>query len=240
MPRFGRDACTDPVHNPFRRYEDRTAAGEALVEHLLGYRGRPGVAVLGLPRGGVVVAAPIAAALGAPLDVVLVRKLGVPGHPELAMGAVAAVGGDVAVFRHDYVCRRAGVSDSDFARARDREIEELQRRRTAWGSRAAPIDLAGCPVVVVDDGLATGSTMRAAVAAVRARCPRQIVVAVPIAASDVALALAEEVDRVVCPWQPHRFRAVGEAYADFSQTTDEEVARLLAAPGGGQDEDPPG
>jgi putative phosphoribosyl transferase len=210
-----------------RRYPDRTAAGEALAEQLGEYQGRRDVTVLGLPRGGVVVAAPVARRLGAPLDVVVVRKLGLPGQPELAMGAVAAVGNEVEVFRNDYVCRRAGVTDADFDRVRDREAEELRRRRTAWGpDRAVPV--ADRVVLLTDDGLATGSTMRAAVAAVRRRQPSQIVVAVPTGAPDVVAALAREVDRVVCPVRPNRFRAVGEAYLDFSQTGDDEVTRLLS------------
>jgi putative phosphoribosyl transferase len=221
-----------------RRYADRTAAGHVLAEHLGEFRGRRDVIVLGLPRGGVVVAAPVARHLGAPLDVVVVRKLGVPGQPELAMGAVAAVGDDIEIFRNDYVCRRAGIGDEEFDRVRDREAQELRRRRTEWGpQRSAPVT--DRVAILTDDGLATGSTMRAAVAAVRRRRPRAIVVAVPTGAPDVAAALARDVDRLVCPVRPSRFRAVGEAYVDFSQTADAEVARLLSQRSGQEAADPP-
>ncbi len=211
-----------------RRYADRTAAGLAIAELVGGYRGRSDVVVLGLPRGGVVVAAPVAQRLGVPLDVLVVRKLGVPGHSELAMGAVAGLGEDIEVVRNDYVCARAGISDADFERVRLRETEELHRRREAWATGPGPIAVADRAVLVVDDGLATGSTMRAAVAALRAMRPREIVVAVPIAAPEVAASLATVVDRLICPWTPGSFRAVGEAYVDFSQTTDAEVAQLLS------------
>jgi putative phosphoribosyl transferase len=211
-----------------RVYADRAAAGEALAERLSSYADRHDVVVLGLPRGGVVVAAPIAARLHAPLDLVLVRKLSVPGRPELAMGAVAEVGGERQVFRHDYVFRRAGLSDEMFQAAVAGATVELRHRRTAWGSDRRAVDPAGLVVVLVDDGLATGSTMRAAVAAVQHRSPAEVVVAVPVAAPDVAAELTHHVDRLVCPLTPVRFHAVGEAYLNFAQVEDEEVRRLLS------------
>jgi putative phosphoribosyl transferase len=216
------------VTEPFQRYADRAAAGAALAEPLADYARRPDVVVLGLPRGGVVVAAPIADRLGAPLGVLVVRKLGVPGRAELAMGVIAAIGDEVEVFRNDYVVARAGVDDADFDRVRERETRELRRRRQVWGTGGAALEVTDRTVIVVDDGLATGSTMHAAVAALRRRRPREIVVAVPIAAPEVVVGLATEVDRVVCPWTPQRFHAVGQAYGDFSEVSDAEVARLLS------------
>lgn len=216
------------MSQPFQRYADRTAAGEVLAQWLVGYRGRPEVVVLGLPRGGIVVAAPVARGLGAALEALVVRKLGVPGHAELAIGAVAAIGDDIVAVRNEYVLRRVGISDDEFAQIRGRETRELQRRRRAWGSVRTPVDVTDKTAILVDDGLATGSTMRAAVAAVRRRGPREVVVAVPIAAPEVASSFAVDVDRLVCPWTPEGFHSVGEAYADFSQVADDEVARLLS------------
>jgi putative phosphoribosyl transferase len=209
------------ISRPFR---DRVDAGKALAEHLGKYAGRPDVIVLALPRGGVPVAYEVAKALGAPLDVFIVRKLGVPGHEEYAMGAVAS--GGVRVLNEDVV-RGLGLSDAAIARVVARELAELHRREQLYrGDRPEP-DLKGRTVILVDDGLATGSTMKAAVKALAARAPARIVVAVPIAAADTCEALAREVDEVVCAVTPEPFHAVGLWYDDFRQTTDAEVHDLL-------------
>ena len=212
---------TQTMSRPFR---DRVDAGRALASHLQKYAGRDDVVVLALPRGGVPVAYRVAQALGAPLDVFIVRKLGVPGHEEYAMGAVAS--GGVRVVSDDVV-RSLGLTERDVERVAARETAELERRERLYrGDRPEP-DLEGRTVILVDDGLATGSTMKAAVKALAARTPAAIVVAVPIAASDTCRELAREVHEVVCAVTPEPFRAVGLWYEDFSQTTDEEVHALL-------------
>ena len=219
-----------------RRFADRRDAGRALGEALrasLGTRPEP-VLVLGLPRGGVVVAAEVAAALPAPLDVLVVRKLGLPWQPELAMGAIAAVGDVVETVRTEVVLAAAHVAGSAFEEVWEAELAELRRREAAYrGNRAADPLHARC-VVLVDDGLATGSTMRAAVAAVRRQDPLRIVVAVPVGSPATCAALAKEVDDLVCLTAPAAFRAVGQAYADFAPTSDDEVRQALgrAAPAG--------
>jgi putative phosphoribosyl transferase len=206
-------------------FRDRSAAGRALAERLRAYSGDARVRVLGLPRGGIPVAFEVAAALGAPLDVFIVRKLGVPGQEELAMGAIAT--GGVRVVNAD-VFSALGLTEGDLERAAAVEQAELERREKAYrGARAAP-DLAGATVIVVDDGLATGATMRAAVAAIRQQGAARIVVAVPVAARSTRDALAREVDEVVCVATPEPFLAVGRFYEDFTQTTDAEVHDLLA------------
>jgi predicted phosphoribosyltransferase len=210
-----------------RPYADRSEAGAELARHLTGYAARSDVVVLGLPRGGVPVAAAIASALGAPLDVLLVRKLGLPGHAELAMGAIAGVGDDIVVVRNEDVLGHARVSAEAFERVRCAEATELRRREGAYRGDRPGADLTGRTVIVVDDGLATGSTMRAAVRALRQAGPAGIVIAVPIGAPRTCAELSAEVDEVVCPWQPQRFWAVGQGYRDFGQTSDEEVTRLL-------------
>jgi predicted phosphoribosyltransferase len=183
--------------------------------------------VLALPRGGVPVAVEIAAALAAPLGIVVVRKIPVPGHTELAMGALAIIGTEVAVFSHEDVLRRLGIDESTFASARD-VAEVALRRRAAELDRAA-IELAGAQVIVVDDGLATGSTMLAAVAAVRRRGPAAIVVAAPVGADSAVSTLSRVADRVVCPLVPSGFVAVGLSYRNFDQLDDGQVERLLGA-----------
>ena len=206
-------------------FRDRSAAGRALAERLRAYSGDARVRVLGLPRGGNPVAFEVAAAHGAPLDVFIVRKLGVPGQEELAMGAIAT--GGVRVVNAD-VFSALGLTEGDLERAAAVEQAELERREKAYrGARAAP-DLAGATVIVVDDGLATGATMRAAVAAIRQQGAARIVVAVPVAARSTRDALAREVDEVVCVATPEPFLAVGRFYEDFTQTTDAEVHDLLA------------
>jgi putative phosphoribosyl transferase len=206
------------------RYRSRRDAGRVLADEVAA-RLPPGpVVVLGLPRGGVPVAAEVAHRLGAPLDVLTVRKIGTPGHVELAMGAVAS--GDLVV-RNDELIARLGVSASDVAARVDVARRELAERDARLrGHRARP-DLHGRTVVLVDDGLATGATMRAAVAAVRAASPGRVVVAVPVGPPDTVATLAALADEVVCPRQPPDFVAVGEWYRDFGETTDAEVIALL-------------
>ena len=212
-------------------YDDRHHAGRVLAALLTGHplltSGLPPT-VLGLPRGGVVVAAPVAAALDCPLDAVVVRKLGLPGRPELAMGAVAAVAGRLEVVWNPLVLARTRVPDADLDAVVRREVAELRRRDEAYrGGRPPPV-LDGALAVLVDDGLATGATMRAALEAVRRHHPAAVVVAVPVGAPETCRMLAREVDALVCPSTPRPFRAVGQAYSDFSPTSDEEVREALA------------
>jgi len=210
------------------QFEDRRAAGRALARRLEGYADVPGLVVLGLPRGGVPVAYEIALALRAPLDVFVVRKLGVPDEEELAMGAIAS--GGARVLNEDLI-RALHLNDAVIERVTQREQQELERRETAYRSGRAAIDVEGHVVIVVDDGLATGATMRAAVRTLRAMKPARLVVAVPTAAPDVCRELAADVDEVVCLRTPVPFYGVGYWYDDFSPTTDEEVRRLLALAG---------
>jgi putative phosphoribosyl transferase len=211
---------------------DRTDAGRQLAARLAGDAALTGtpVVVLGLPRGGVPVAAEVAAALGAPLDVVLVRKLGLPGRPELAMGAVGE-GGVVVV--NDDVVARGGVDPAAFARVRERELTELGERARRFRGDRPPVALAGRTVVVVDDGLATGATARAACAVVRAHGAGRVVLAVPVASPRAAADLADDVDVLVALEAPRGFAAVGQAYDDFRATADDEVVQLLARAAGG-------
>ncbi len=188
----------------------------------------PGTLVLGLPRGGVLVAAPVAAALGAALDVVAVRKLGVPGRPELAMGALAAVGEEVASVGVEAVLAGVDPDDDAAAEVRRAELAELRRRREVYRADRPPPAVTGRTVVLVDDGLATGATMRAALAAVRREGPAAVVVAVPVGAVEACAAL--DADEVVCLLSPVPFGAVGRWYGDFGQTTDDEVRAALTRP----------
>jgi predicted phosphoribosyltransferase len=208
-----------------RAYRDRTEAGVELAKRLGAYANRAEAIVLALPRGGVPVAYEVARALHAPLDVFLVRKLGVPGHEELAMGAVAT--GDVRVLNAEVV-RALGIPSSVIDAVAAWELEEVRRRERLYRGDRPPPDVRGKTVILVDDGLATGSTMLAAVKALRLQQPARIVVAVPIAAPDTCELLRAEVDDVVCAVTPEPFYAVGLWYQDFSQTTDEEVRELLA------------
>jgi putative phosphoribosyl transferase len=215
-----------------RRFADRSAAGRALaveLRRLFGTR-RTDVVVLALPRGGAPVAVPVARSLHAPLDLLLVRKLGVPGQPELAMGAIAGVGGVLEVVRNDRVAAEAGVSAEQFDRVLADQVRELRDRERRY-RRGPARPVAGRLVVLVDDGLATGSTMRAAVGALRQGGPAAVVVAVPVGAPSSCRSLAREVDRLICLRQPHDFRAVGQAYGDFSPTSDDEVTDALATAG---------
>jgi putative phosphoribosyl transferase len=206
-------------------FKNRSDAGQFLAEKLAEYADRPDVLILALPRGGVPVAYEVARKLHAPLDVFVVRKLGVPGHEELAMGAIAS--GGVTVLNQDvlsYVRIPEGLIDQVVAN----ELRELQRRERLYRGARPPLDVRGRTVIIVDDGLATGSTMRAAVKALRQQQPKKIVVAAPVGARETCEAFKNEVDTVaICAITPEPFNAVGLWYQDFSQTTDEEVRDLL-------------
>lgn len=211
------------------RYVDRAEAGEILAAELGHYRGTADLLVLGLPRGGVPVAAVVARELGAELDVLVVRKIGVPGQPEVAMGAIASIAGSVETVTNDQVLsqlRHARI-DPAFDSAAERELVELRRRQSAYRGERPPLRVAGRVVILVDDGLATGATMRAAVTACRQERPERIVVAVPIGLSGTCDELREVADEVVCTWTPMAFFAVGQGYVHFDQTTDDEVRELL-------------
>lgn len=205
-------------------FRDRRVAGRSLARALRTYAERPDVIVLGLPRGGVPVAFEIAEALGLPLDVFLVRKLGLPGNEEYAMGAIAS--GGVREINVP-VLRRIGVPEAAIVAAVDREERELHRRERVYRGDLAPVTLRDRTVILVDDGLATGSSMRVAVKAARACGARKIIVAVPVGPSDTVRDLARLADDVVCLAQPEPFLAVGRFYENFDQTTDEEVVELL-------------
>jgi predicted phosphoribosyltransferase len=213
-------------------FRDRKEAGRLLAARLAAYTNRPDVLVLALPRGGVPVAYEVARALKAPLDVFIVRKLGVPGHEELAMGAVAT--GGVRVL-NDAIVNALRIPESVIDMVAAKEEQELARREHLYrGNRPAP-DVRGRTVILVDDGLATGATMLAAIKALQQQKPARIVVAVPTAAPETCEELRAEVDHVVCAITPQPFHAVGLWYQDFSQTTDEEVRNLLSlSPGAGK------
>lgn len=209
-----------------KRFPDRRAAGRALAEALRAYAGRADVTILALPRGGVPVGYELAEALDAPLDVFLVRKLGVPGHEELGFGALAS--GGVRVLNNDLV-REVGIDAPTIERVTERETQELERRDRAYrGDRPRPA-LAGRTVILVDDGLATGSSMRVAIEAVRSQEPRRLVVAVPVAPPSTCQELRALVDEVVCLVTPERFDSIGPWYDDFTPPSDDEVRELLAA-----------
>ncbi len=206
-------------------YRDRADAGRELASKLAAYRDRPDVIVLALPRGGVPVAYEVASALHAPLDVFVVRKLGTPGQPELAMGAIAS--GGVRVLNREVVDALA-IPAEQIEEVTAVEAEELRRREQQYRGVRPPLDVRGKTVILVDDGLATGSTMRAAAAALRQEGARKIVVAVPVAAEASCASLRDEVDELICGAMPEPFWAVGQWYRDFEQTTDDEVRALLA------------
>ncbi|MCU1607943.1 MAG: phosphoribosyltransferase [Modestobacter sp.] len=218
---------------PFR---DRADAGRQLARRVAHLRGAD-VVVLGLPRGGVPVAYEVATALDAPLDVVLVRKVRVPGRPELAMGAVGE--GDVVV-RNDHVLRLARVGAEEFAAAADREREELERRAQRVRVARPRLPLAGRTVLVVDDGIATGATARAAGAVVRAQGAARVVLAAPVCAPDAAMTLAGAVEELVCLEVPQGFVAVGQAYTHFRPTPDQTVLDLLCRAAGDRPAPSPG
>jgi putative phosphoribosyl transferase len=216
---------------PFR---DRSEAGRRLAGALESFKQvRP--VVLALPRGGVPVAAEVASALDAPLDIILVRKIGVPFQPELAMGAVVDGGAPLVVHNED-VIRMAGISAADFQTIRDRELAEIERRRQLYMGGRAPVEVAGRTAIVIDDGIATGATTRAALQATRLRNPKLLILAVPVAPSDTLAEMRVEADEVVCLEDHPDFGAIGYYYSDFRQVSDQEVIALLArfAPGPGR------
>jgi len=203
---------------------DRIAAGRVLAAALSSWRQQPDVIVLALPRGGVPVGEEIARALEVRLDLMLVRKLGVPGNKELAMGAIASGGVQVL---NEHVLRYLDLSPEDIATAARHETAELQRRDQLYrGSRPLPL-LRGQHVILVDDGLATGATMRAAIQAVHQQVPAEIIVAIPVGAPDSVAQIRGLVDQVICPFTPEPFAAIGQWYMDFDQVSDQEVQELL-------------
>jgi putative phosphoribosyl transferase len=207
------------------QFSNRTAAGQQLADSLLIYADRPDVLVLGLPRGGLPVAYEVARVLHAPLDTCLVRKLGVPGYKELAMGAIAS--GGVRVLNDD-VITELRISQQDIEKVAARELKELQRRDRAYrGDRPQP-DITDRTVILVDDGIATGSSMRSAIAALKPQHPAALIVAIPVAAQEACTILKTEVEEVVCLMTPKPFHSLSLWYKDFPQTTDKEVRKLLA------------
>ena len=207
-----------------RPFANRREAGAELARRLASYKGRTDVVVLALPRGGVPVAYEVAEALGVPLDIFLVRKLGMPGHHELAMGAIAS--GGVRVLNEDVVSWYSIPAAAIEVVARE-EQAELERREQAYRQDRTPLELKGRTVLLIDDGLATGSTMKAAVQAVRAHAPARVVVAVPVGSAETCGEFADVADEIVCARAPVQFNAVGQWYLDFAQTSDTEVCQLL-------------
>jgi predicted phosphoribosyltransferase len=206
-------------------FKDRSEAGRKLAAALARYKSQQ-PAILALPRGGVPVAAEVAAALDAPLDLILVRKIGVPFQPELAMGAVVD-GGAPIVVRNEDVIRLAGIDESDFLAVCNSELKEIERRRQRYLGGRARVEVADRTAIVIDDGIATGATIRAALRATRARKPKKLVLAVPVAPTDSLASLRKEADEVVCLEEHEFFGAIGLYYADFRQISDEEVIAML-------------
>jgi predicted phosphoribosyltransferase len=215
-------------------FKDRSDAGRQLAAALAGYKAEKPV-ILALPRGGVPVAAEVAAALGAPLDLLLVRKIGVPFQPELAMGAVVD-GGAPVIVRNEDVIQLAGIAETEFQAVCDSELAEIERRRRRYMGGRPALDVKGRTVLLIDDGIATGATTRAALRATRMRGPEKLVLAVPVAPTESIVMLQAETDEIVCLQDYENFGAIGLYYADFRQITDEEVIKTLsrfrAAPDG--------
>ncbi|HZH26421.1 MAG TPA: phosphoribosyltransferase family protein [Azospirillaceae bacterium] len=210
-------------------FHDRTEAGRRLAERLAGLA-RAAPVVLALPRGGVPVGREVADMLGAPLDLLLVRKVGAPCHPELAIGAVAGGTAEPEVYRDEGLVSRLGVPDVWFAAEAARELAEIDRRRAEYLQGRPPLDLSGRTVIVVDDGVATGASIRLALRAARRQRPARLVMAVPVAAPSTLARLADETDEIVAVLTPEDFAAVGQFYIDFHQLNDAEVKRLLHGP----------
>ncbi len=206
------------------RFKNRSDAGKTLAAKLQVYANRPNAVVLGLPRGGIPVAFEVAAKLGLPLDVLAVRKLGVPGHEEFAMGAIAS--GGIRVLNEEMI-RSLNIPKETIESVAKKQGEELERREQVYRSDRPRLDVRDLTVILVDDGLATGATMRAAVRALRKQKPVSIIVAVPAAAPEACEELGDEADDIICAITPDPFFSVGSWYEDFSQTTDEEVSQLL-------------
>ncbi len=206
-------------------FEDRIQAGRILAQRLMHWADRSGTLVLGLPRGGVPVAFEVARALNAPLDVFIVRKLGVPGQEELAMGAIAP---QQVVIIDKMLIDHLRISAQALQAVIDRETEELARREQAYRGRLPPLDVKGRSVILIDDGLATGSTMRAAIASLKKQQPSRLVVAVPVGAPQTCDEIRPTVDELICAATPEPFYGVGRWYENFSQTTDKEVQHLLS------------
>jgi predicted phosphoribosyltransferase len=207
-------------------FRDRQDAGRRLAARLRSYKNQHPV-ILALPRGGVPVAAEVAAELGAPLDLILVRKIGLPWQPELAMGAVVD-GGAPLVVRNESVVRLARISHSEFKRVCDEELAEIERRRRLYLGDRKRIDIAGRTAIVVDDGVATGATTRAALRATRMRSPKTLILAVPVGPTQVIAEMREEADEVICLEEHEYFGAIGLYYSDFRQIEDQDVIDLLA------------
>jgi len=206
-------------------FQDRSAAGRRLATALAEYKGRNAV-VLALPRGGVPVAAEVAAALNAPLDLILVRKIGVPAQPELAMGAVVD-GTAPIVVRNEDVIELSGTTAEEFKAECESELAEIERRRLLYIGERARAEIADQVVIVIDDGIATGATVRAALQAIRNRKPKELVLAVPVAPGDTVANLRPEVDALICLETPESFQAIGYFYRDFRQVSDQEVVAIL-------------
>ena len=206
-------------------FQNRSAAGRGLAKALAEYKGRNAV-VLALPRGGVPVAAEVAAALNAPLDLILVRKIGVPTQPELAMGAVVD-GTAPIVVRNEDVIELSGTTAEEFKAECESELAEIERRRQLYIGERARAEIADQVVIVIDDGIATGATVRAALQAIRNRKPKELVLAVPVAPDDTLANLRPEVDALICLETPESFQAIGYFYRDFRQVSDQEVVAIL-------------
>lgn len=207
------------------RFPNRTEAGRMLAQQLKSYANQENLLVLGLPRGGVPVAFEVAKALNAPLDICIVRKLGVPGQKELAMGAIAA--GGIGVLNYD-VINTLGIDKEVIQVVAAEELQELERRDRTYRGDAPPINVKNKTVILIDDGIATGSTIRAAIAILKQQQPTKIIIAIPVAPASTYQELKSEVDEIVCLQIPELMSAIGLWYDDFSQTTDEEVSQVLA------------
>jgi putative phosphoribosyl transferase len=207
-------------------FRNRTEAGKLLASQLTQYANRPDVLVLGIPRGGVTVAWEVATALNAPLDVCLVRKLGVPGHPELAIGAIAAGGFEVL---NEDLLDWLRISGHTIAEVADLELQALERHDPIYRGDRSPLAIRDRIVILVDDGLSTGAMMRAAIGMLKPQQPQRIIIAVPVAPLDTCDRLRSEVDEVVCLITPEQFCGIGQWYEDFDRTTDERVCELLNA-----------